>query len=561
MTRDEIKSPTDFRVLIVYPNLPLMLVPSISLAIFTRIFRDIGYKVDLFETTHYDAEEIHYSETRINYSENRVRILNARKFDVEKDLGIDIKRGMLDDFRKKVEEYKPDFIIYSLVEDTFLQARSMMQAIADLNIPSLSGGVYPTMAPAECIAAPEIDLIGLGEGEKIVAAVGEAVRLGKPLNGIPGTWYKHDEGTIEKTAQPSLVDLNDVIPDFTLFHPTRFNRPMGGKIFKMVPVESYRGCPYACTYCNSPTQRLLAKDAGLGNFLRRKSMQGLRDKLKALYDLYDPDFFFFVDDSFLARPRQEIFDFCDMYEEFKLPFYFNTRAENTDAEVLARLKEVGCYRIAFGIESGNQQYRNKVLRRKITNEEIINRFKVIADSGIAFSINLIIGMPGETRELVMDTIELARSIKGYDAVTAFIFTPYHGTALRQVALDNGWLPPDAVTRHNTSRSILEMPPPYLNADEIDGLLATIPLYCYFPKSMWPQIRRAEIDDEEGLRIRDELSAIYTEHFLNDDQNMAKKFLQEDGSVSERQPLSDFRISPERIGAVDLKSLTDPMIGL
>jgi len=561
MTPQTDKAAADFRVLIVYPNLPLMLVPSISIAIFTRIFRDLGYQIDLFETTHYDTNDLDYSETNINYSENRVRLLNARKFDVEKDLGISIKRGMLSDFRTKVETFDPDFIIYSVVEDTFFQARSMMQAIADLKIPHLVGGVFPTMAPEECIAAPEIDLIALGEGEKTVKAVGEAVRTGQPLNGIPGTWLKNPDGSIEKTQQPSLVNLNDIIPDFSLFHPSRFNRPMGGKVFRMVPVESYRGCPYACTYCNSPTQRLLSKNAGLGNFMRRKSMDSLRDKLRALYDAYKPDFFFFVDDSFLARPRQEIFDFCDMYEEFRLPFYFNTRAENCDAEILARLKEVGCYRIAFGIESGNQQYRQKVLRRKISNEEIIERFKVIADSGIAFSINLIIGMPGETRDLVMDTIELARSIKGYDAVTAFIFTPYHGTPLRQVALDNNWLDPNTITRHNTSRSLLTMPPPYLNADEIDGLLAVLPLYCYFPKTDWPKIRRAESNDEEGLRLRAELSAIYAENFLGEDQKRAKKFVQPDGTIADKQQLSDFRISPERIQAADLKSLTDPMIGL
>lgn len=561
MTTAEIKAPADFRVLIVYPNLPLMLVPSISIAIFTRIFKDLGYQVDLFETTHYDTDEIVYSETRINYSENRVRLLNARKFDIEKDLGIDIKQGMLADFRRKVTEFAPDFIIYSLVEDTFLQARAMMQQIADLKIPHLAGGVFPTMAPEVCIDAPEISLIGLGEGEQSVAAVAEAVRKGESLGGIPGTWLKDTDGTVHKTAQPPLIDMDQLVPDFSLFHSSRFKRPMGGKVFRMVPVESYRGCPYACTYCNSPAQRRLAKEAGLGNFMRRRTMDGLRNKLKALYDAYDPEFFFFVDDSFLARPRHEIFEFCDMYEEFKLPFYFNTRAENCDEEILARLKEVGCYRIAFGIESGNQQYRQKVLRRKITNEEIIRRFEVISASGIPFSINLIIGMPGETRDLVMDTVELARSIPGYDSVTAFIFTPYHGTPLRQVAVDNGWLAPDTITKHNTSRSLLNMPPPYLNADEIDGLLSVLPLYCYFPKSEWPRIRRAEIDDEEGRRLRQELSEIYAENFLGEDHYRSKKFLQPDGTLSERQNLSDFRGSPERIPSDDLKSLTDPMIGL
>ena len=148
MSSSEIKSADNFRVMIVYPNLPLMLVPSIAIGIFTRIFKDLGYLVELFETTHYEAAEINYSETKINYSENRVRILNARKFNIEKDLGIHIKSGMLNDFRRAVEDYQPDFMIYSVVEDTFLQARGMMEMIEDLNIPHLVGGVFPTMAPA-----------------------------------------------------------------------------------------------------------------------------------------------------------------------------------------------------------------------------------------------------------------------------------------------------------------------------------------------------------------------------------------------------------------------------
>ncbi len=561
MSSSEIKNADNLIVMIVYPNLPLMLVPSIAIGIFTRIFKDLGYLVELFETTHYEAAEINYSETKINYSENRVRILNARKFNIEKDLGIHIKSGMLNDFRRAVEDYQPDFMIYSVVEDTFLQARGMMKMIEDLNIPHLVGGVFPTMAPANCIEAPEINLIGLGEGENTVAAVAEAVRTNVDLTNIPGTWVKQADGAIKKNPQSPLVDINKVIPDFSLFHPSRFNRPMGGEVFRMVPVESYRGCPYACTYCNSPTQRLFSKENELGNFLRRNKMDGLRDKLRVLRDQYDPDFFFFVDDSFLARPRDEIFEFCDMYEEFKLPFYFNTRAENCDSGNLARLKEVGCYRIAFGIESGNEQFRQKVLRRKITNEEIVSRFRTISESGIAFSINLILGMPGETRELVMDTVELARSIHGYDSITAFIFTPYHGTALRAAAIHNGWLDPAAITRHNTSRSLLTMPPPMLNADEIDGLLAVLPLYCYFPKSEWNNIRRAENSDDEGLRIRGEYSKIYETNFLGHDQTEAKTFVLPDGSSTSTPETSEFIRSPMRITDTDLRALTDPMIGV
>ncbi len=523
-----------------------MLVPGIAIALFTRIFKDQGYQVDLFDTTHYDTDETNYSETRINYSEHRVDLLNVRRFDVKKDLGISLRSDMLADFRGKVREYNPDLMIFSVVEDTFLQTLSMLRTVEDLDIPHLVGGVFPTMAPGRCIEAPEIHLIGPGEGEHTVVAVAEAVRNGEPLDGIAGTWYKGASGEVRKYPQRPLVNISEVVPDFSLFDETRFMRPMGGRIFKMIPVESYRGCPYACTYCNSPAQRAFASENELGNFMRRKTMDVLRAEMRSYVETYAPDFFFFVDDSFLARPRREVFEFCDMYEEFKLPFYFNTRAENCDPEILSRLKEVNCYRIAFGIEAGNEQYRTKILRRKITNDEIIKRFKWIADSGIAFSLNLIIGMPGETRELVMDTVELVRAIQGYDSVTGFIFTPYHGTTLRRVAISNDWMDPRTITRHNTSRSLLRMPPPCLNADEIDGLLPLLPLYCYFPKAEWPGLRRAEENRAEGLNLRKFYSDIYAKNFLSDTQDSEKTYITGTAAHWDNEPEEYFQGTPNRM---------------
>ena len=550
------KDRSDFRVLIVYPNLPLMLVPGIAIGLFTRICRDQGYAVDMFDTTHYDTEETNYSEIKINYSENRAKILNARKFDVARDLGIAVKSSMLSDFRDKVLDFAPDLMVFSVVEDTYLQALSMLHAVADLDVPHLFGGVFPTMAPEVCMEAPEIRLIGLGEGETSVVAVAEALRQGLPLEGIAGTWFKSADGEVVRTPQPPLVDINLVRPDFSLFADTRFNRPMGGRVFRTVPIETYRGCPYNCTYCNSPAQRGFTKLNGLGNFLRRKTMDNMRAELAEIRDRFRPEFIMFMDDSFMARPRAETFEFCDMYEEFRIPFYFNTRPENCDADTLKRLEEVGCYRIAFGIEHGNQQFRRNVLRRKPTNEDIVERFRIIADSGISFSLNLIIGFPGETRELVMDTVELARAIRGYDTLTTFIFTPYHGTPLRRVAVDNGWLDPAVITKHNTSRSLLRMPPPYLNADDIDGLMATVPLYCYFPKSEWESLRRAEAEDEEGLAVRKHYTDIYSRNFLEGNQDTPKVHI--DAELT-RPPVA--AITVDRLDGAELDRLTRPMIGI
>jgi len=543
-----IKEKADFKVLIVYPNLPLMLVPSIAVALFSSILKNNGYKVELFETTHYLSDDI-------SSSEMRAKMLNVREFSITDDLGITIKDDMCGDFRQTVETVQPDLMIFSIVEDTFLQAVNLLRIVTDLEVPHLFGGVFPTNAPERCFDFAEINLVGLGEGENVIVEVAEAIRLFQPLGNILGTWYRDETGIIHKNPKDPLVNINKHTPDFSLFEESRFYRPMGGKIFKMIPVETFRGCPYSCTYCNSPAQRVFAKSNDLGNFLRRKTMGVLHKELSDYVDLYDPGFFYFVDDVFLARPKEEIIEFCDMYEEFKLPFWFNTRSESCEHDVMARLKEVGCYRISFGIECGNEQYRQNVLRRKISNEELIHRFNnIIAKSGIAFSLNVIIGMPGETRELVMDTVELIRSLEGYDALTVSIFTPYHGTVLRDVAIKNGWLEAEAITRHTTSTSILNMPAPYLSADELDALALTFPLYTFFPKSNWEEILRAEENNKDGLALREKYSNIYKEKFLGETQDQKKTIEVVGGSGCRTNSKDTFRISPKRLSKVELNTL-------
>lgn len=547
------ESEEDFKVLIVYPNLPLMLVPSLAIALFMRIFKDLGYRVEIFETTHYVSDQMANAD-------NRQKRLQARSFDVTKDIGITMKTDLLGDFRRKVEEFAPDFMIYSVVEDAFMQCVGLLDSIADLGIPHLIGGVFPTNAPGRCFDFPAVKMIGRGEGEHTVAAVAEAVRLGGPLHDIPGTWYRDDDGHIHRNGQPPLADLDQVRPDFSLYEENRFYRPMGGRMFKMVPVETYRGCPYACTYCNSPAQRTFAKSEGLGNFLRRKTMSVLRDELAETIERTQAEFIFFIDDSFLARPKGEIFQFCDMYEEFGLPFWFNTRAENFTPDVLERLKEVGCYRMSASIESGNEEYREKVLRRKVSNAKLIERFGLVSESGIAFSMDVIVGSPGETRELVMDSVELIRSIKGYDALTVSVFTPYHGTVLREVAVNNGWVDRDSICTQGYARSILKMPRPHMNATEIEGLTAVFPLYCHFPKSAWDDLRRAEMNDEEGLKIREHYAETYQEEFFSMDQEQKLAMHAEDfGGIStgcRTNPQDAFRVSPKRLSDEELTMLTE-----
>ena len=132
------------------------------------------------------------------------------------------------------------------------------------------------------------------------------------------------------------------------------------------------------------------------------------------------------------------------------------------------MKESYCDRIQFGIECGNEKYRKDVLLRNVTNTTYYEKADILNNSNIPYGLNAIIGLPGETKEMVFETIDLIRKIEGYDGIGVSIFIPYRGTKLRQYAIQKGWLHKDWVSGQGylLGGSALNMPKPFLQNNEI-----------------------------------------------------------------------------------------------
>ena len=533
------RPPADFRILLVYPNMSMLLIPPVAIAIFTALLRREGYTLDLFDVTPYVGEGSSVAAEKksvgsVGDEMNTVRAerfkgeeknesthqgtqidsMQVRPFSFENDLDIKTKTGLYPDFVRKVESFKPDLMITSGVEDTFMQTVKLMSLVEGLEIPSLHGGVFCTANPELAISYPGIDMIGVGEGEQIVLDVANKMRQGLSCEMVPGLWIKKTNGDVIRNERGPLYDFTKTTPDFTLFDDARFYRPMGGKFFKAVPLEAYRGCPYTCAYCNSPMQTTLSNAADIGNYVRRSPADLLRDHIAGVVEQVHPTLITFVDDSFMARPQRDIEAFCEMYEEFKIPFWFNTRPENMTPERIKMLKEVNCYRISFGLECGNEEFRIKKLLRTVKNKELIEKFEIIAAGGIPFSINNVIGFPEETRELIFETIELNKRVPNFDALTVSVFVPYHGTVLRQRAEELGYIDRTSIVS-DIFHSTLNMP--QLSIGEIDSLVKTFPLYVHFDKSVWRDIERAEHDTQEGRAVYQEFWDQYQQEAFSGDQ--------------------------------------------
>jgi hypothetical protein len=160
--------------------------------------------------------------------------------------------------------------------------------------------------------------------------------------------------------------------------------------------------------------------------------------------------------------------------------------------------------MSIGVEHGNAEFRRKVIKRNYSNDVIVRAFNITAEYGIPVTVNNIIAFPTETRELVFDTIRLNRKIShAIDTVGCSIFTPFHGTPLREFCIEQGYIDESVLGACVNQGSILAMP--QFPIEQIMGLVRTFSLYVRFPESRWPEIEKAEHDTPEGNAVFEELS--------------------------------------------------------
>jgi radical SAM superfamily enzyme YgiQ (UPF0313 family) len=224
------------------------------------------------------------------------------------------------------------------------------------------------------------------------------------------------------------------------------------------------------------------------------------------------EYIFFITDTFLAMSEKEFDEFCEMYSEFKKPFFMHTRPETVTMRRAKKLKEVNCDRVNIGVEHGNHKFRADVVGRNYKNELAISAFDIMYDAGVSTVSNNILGYPDETRELIFDTIELVRRLKCTD-INAFTFTPYHGTVLRQVCEQKKYLDKNVIADGLYIKdSLLKMPT--ISKEEIKGLMKTFVLYARLPRSFFKEISIAEKESEEGLNKYNELMALFRNEYAS-----------------------------------------------
>ena len=499
------------RILFLYPNERGMSTIPPSIATLSQVLKNEGHQTALFDTTFYKFDD------ELNLEDTDV--VMAQALTVRPVLDIDdddlhfkkTTRSAVMDFRSAVNDFKPDLIAVSCTETTFLRGMQIIDQTRDMGIKNLFGGVFSTFAPELVMSYENVDMLCVGEGENAIIDLANSISNKEDYYNVTNLWIRQKDGSIIKNSisRPVNIDQLPAITDVGLFGEERFYRPMGGKIRRLLPVETHRGCPYTCAFCNSPGQNRLYGDGDFlkgMSFFRKKSMDLVKQEIENHIQKYKVEYIYFWADTFLAWNDKEFNAFCDMYSKIKLPFWCQTRIETIDEEKFRKLKDLGLDRVTFGMEHGNEEFRRNVVKRDYSNEDAVKKIKIVENLNIIFSVNNIIGFPDETRELAFDTIELNRRFNS-DNTSCSILVPFHGTELHSLCVKKGYLDDKVICAvSNSGESLLNMP--QWDKKDITRLRDVFAMYIKFPKNRWPEIQEAETNEELRTKLREEFIKTY-----------------------------------------------------
>ncbi len=379
-------------------------------------------------------------------------------------------------FAAHVARFAPSIIAYTADSSQIRHVAKLVRQMAGKGYFQIAGGAHPSFYP-KCLESIEgLDAVCQGEGENSLLELVTRMGEGRDFHDIANIRFKLPDGTVKENLRGSFIHDLDLIPDGDreMFdYQTVIDSDYDRATFMMS-----RGCPYQCSYCGAPAMGKLQE----GKYVRFRSIERGIAEIKAVVERYKVKSIFFADDVFTID-RKYVKEFAERYaKEIGLPFEVTTRVESSTLETFRYLADAGCTRVALGVESGNEEFRRKVLQRKMTNKKIIEVFHAAHQAGLKTKSYNIVGFPFETREIHMDTVRLNRELEA-DSVVCYIFNPYPGTALYDLCLKEGFLAEDYFEKDFISRTDTPLTIPGFPREDILELYHNFAYNVYKEKSL------------------------------------------------------------------------------
>ena len=292
----------------------------------------------------------------------------------------------------------------------------------DSSIKVILGGNHATSFCDMVVKESSVDFAVMGEGEVTFHELCEAILSdNKDFKDINGIAYCDASGDIVKTQKRELIkNLDELTLDYSFLDIPEYTNGVYKSPFLMrypaIGIISSRGCPGNCIYCTVK--------AVWGRTWRAKSAKKTVDEIELLYNNYGINEFLFLDDS-ASIDKKRWSNICDEIIERKLDIRWTTPNGiahwTLDKHILDKMKTAGCYRVTFGIESGNIETR-KFLGKPYSLEQAKNLIQYANKIGMWTICTNILGFPYETKKAMDETVRFAMT-SGTDFATFYLLAP------------------------------------------------------------------------------------------------------------------------------------------
>ena len=377
--------------------------------------------------------------------EYRVEVIDmiAEGFENQEKLENDrVRIGLADDqLIERTRQFKPDIIGISSL---FSPQDKEIKYLADLlklnfsSTPIIVGGAHPSCASEIVLRHPTIDYIIIGEGEKPMAELLRRLNGGVSLDDQAAIGFKNADGVLHINKQFDFIENLDTLPmpAYHLFEMAKYFGKMSvqgeRRTEKFLPMITSRGCPFLCTFCTA--------NQVWGRRYRKRSPENIIQEMRFLKEKYSVEEIVFEDDN-ITLDMQRAEKLFDLMVESKLNLQWTVpngiAAYALTPSLISKMKDSGCQKINFAIESGSQRVLSEVIKKPLNLDKVGALIKHSRHIGLEVGAFFIFGMPGETLEEVRETFRYIRKYKLLSANISVAF-PLLGSKIYETVMANGY---------------------------------------------------------------------------------------------------------------------------
>lgn len=347
-----------------------------------------------------------------------------------------------DEIIERIAVFNPDLVGISAPSTTHSDDVHELAAIVksvDHDIKVVVGGAHASSNPERVLSDKNIDLVVIGEGEETLLEIVRRMKDKEQIDDVKGTALMKNGKFVKNTPRPYIDDLDSIgfparhllpMDNYFRVYQKGVNYTMRPRFTTMI---SSRGCPGNCIYCAVKTV--------WGRRWRYRSAKNVVDEIEHLIKEYNIGEVHFLDDS-ISVSKKRLIEICDEILKRKLDIKWTTpngiAVWFMDKALLRKMKAAGCYRLTFGLESGNKETLN-FAGKNYDYEHAKEMIKYAHKIGLWTIGTFIIGFPYEKKESIEDTVKFAISTS-LDFAVFYIANPFPGTKMYEYFQKEGLIP-------------------------------------------------------------------------------------------------------------------------